>query len=262
MRGTYKILIIFSLGLSSCFGTFSEGELHFRNGEYEEAISEFSKTLFLNVTDIKSLHLRARAYEELEKYADAYDDYKRILSIDPEYGQAHAGIGKLYWKLEDYRQAENHLLKAAKYDGDDFETIFLLGRTMLQNKNFKSADEFLGYAKDKNPKDPRVYFYQGMARSAIGDTFGAAGSFNMSLALDPDNLVTLYNLGIANMATGEFEWALEDFNQLLKKNPNHVDALARRGMCKKALNNPTACQDLMIAANRGSQIAKMNMDDC
>ncbi len=262
MKNIANIFIIITLVLSACIGSFSEGEILFRKGEYEKAISEFSKTLFVNVTDIKSLHLRARAYEELEQFDEAFEDYRRILNINYNYAQAHAGIGKLYWKMEDYKKAENHLLMAAKNDDADFEILFLLGRTMLQNGNYKSADEFLGYAKELNPKDARVYFYQGMARSSIGDTFGAAGSFNMSLNLDPNNLVALYNLGIANMATGAYHWALEDFEELLKKKPDHIDALARRGMCKKVLKNPTACNDLLQAANRGSEVAKMNLEGC
>lgn len=81
--------------LSSCFGSFSEGEKYFRQSEYEKAVSEFSKALFLNVTDIKSLHLRARSYEELEDFQSAMDDYKAILRLEPQYAQAHRGMVKL-----------------------------------------------------------------------------------------------------------------------------------------------------------------------
>ncbi|AFL84775.1 tetratricopeptide repeat protein [Belliella baltica DSM 15883] len=262
MKKITKYLACLALLTSSCFGSFSEGEIHFNNGEYEKAIREFSQTLFINVTDINSLHLRARAYEELERYEEALEDYKRIISIDPRYAQAHAGIGKLYWNQEDYLNAEKHLLIAAKYDENDFEIIYLLGRAMIMNENFKSADEFFSIAKELKPKDARVYFYQGMARSQIGDVLGAAGSFNMCLNYDPSNHAALYNRGLVRMTIGYVAWALEDFEELLKINPNHIEALARRGICKKTLKIPTACQDLIMASNKGSEIARLNLEGC
>lgn len=262
MKKITNYLAFIALLATSCFGSFSEGEIHFRNGEYEKAIKEFSQTLFLNVTDINSLHLRARAYEELERYEEAIEDYEKIISIDIQYAQAHAGIGKIYWKQEDFVNAEKHLLMAAKYDENNFDIIFLLARAMLVNENYKSADDFFTIAKALNPEDSRVYFYQGMARSQIGDVLGAAGSFNMCLIYDPSNHAALYNRGLVRMTIGYNAWALEDFEELLKINPNHVEALARRGICKKSLNIPSACQDLILASNKGSEVARLNMEDC
>jgi tetratricopeptide (TPR) repeat protein len=253
---------IFLILLSSCFGSFSEGERLFRSGAYEEAVSEFSRALFLNVTDIKSLHLRARAHEELESFEDALKDYKAILQLDPTYAQAHAGIGKIYWKLENYRQAENHLLIAAKHDAKDFEIVFLLARTMLMNERYQSAEEFFQIAKELEPKDARVHFYQGMARSQIGDILGAAGSFNSALRYDPDNLTALYNRGLVLMLIGHSSWALEDFNAVLREKPGHVEALAHRGVARLNLKDSRGCSDLQQALARGSIYARVHQDKC
>jgi len=246
----------------SCFGSFSEGERYFHQGDYEKAISEFNRTLFLNVTDIKSLHLRARSFEELEEFDKAVEDYQTIIHYNPTYAQAYAGIGKLYWKQEDYKNAQKYLLLAAKEDGKDYEILFLLGRAMLMNKDYKNADEFLQLAKELNPSDSRVYFYQGMARSQIGDILGAAGSFNMCLKYDPENITTKYNRGLILLLIGNPEWALEDFEDVLKANPNHIEALARRGNAKIDIDDPTGCKDLREAAEKGSLYAQMNLERC
>ena len=200
MRTSLSILLL--IVCVSCFESFSEGEKYFRQADYENALSEFSKTLFINVTDIKSLHLRARSYEELEEFDKAVDDYKTIIHYDPTYAQAYAGIGKLYWKQEDYKNAQKYLLLAAKEDSKDYDILFLLGRAMLMNKDYQNADEFLQLAKELNPKDSRVYFYQGMARSQIGDILGAAGSFNMCLKYDPENITAKYNRGLIRLMIG------------------------------------------------------------
>lgn len=260
MRFIFYLCMLFML--PSCFGSFSEGEMFFHQGKYDKAVSEFSKSLFLNVNDVKSLHLRARSYEELEKYEDALADYKTIIRYEPNYAQAYAGIGKLYWKQEDYRNAEKYLLLAANKDEKDFEIIYLLGRAMLMNRNFKSADEFLQMAKEMKPKDSKVYFYQGMARSQIGDILGAAGSFNMCLNFDPDNLTAKYNRGLIRLLIGYSEWAYEDFNDILKANPNHIEALARRGYAKLEMDDRSGCKDLKEAAVKGSVYAQIHMKYC
>lgn len=260
MRTSLSILLL--IVCVSCFGSFSEGEKYFRQADYENAVSEFSKTLFINVTDIKSLHLRARSYEELEEFDKAVDDYKTIIHYDPTYAQAYAGIGKLYWKQEDYKNAQKYLLLAAKEDSKDYDILFLLGRAMLMNKDYQNADEFLQLAKELNPKDSRVYFYQGMARSQIGDILGAAGSFNMCLKYDPENITAKYNRGLIRLMIGYSEWALEDFEDVLKSNPNHIEALARRGNAKIDINDPTGCKDLREAAEKGSLYAQMNLERC
>lgn len=260
MRNLFPILFLILLG--SCFGTFSEGERLFRSGAYEEAVKEFSKALFLNVTDIKSLHLRARSYEELEAFEDAIEDYKAILRLDPTYAQAHAGIGKIYWKLENYRQAENHLLIAAKHNSKDFEIVFLLARTLLMNERYHSAEEFFQIAKELEPKDARVHFYQGMVRSQIGDILGAAGSFNSALRYDPDNLTAMYNRGLVLMLIGYSSWALEDFDAVLKAKPEHVEALAHRGVARLNLKDSRGCTDLLEALSKGSIYARVHQDKC
>ncbi|EOZ98345.1 TPR repeat protein [Indibacter alkaliphilus LW1] len=248
--------------LSSCLGTYNEGEYYFQQQEYEKAVSMFSNALFINVTDVRALHMRARSYEELEDFALAKKDYEAILKLDPKYAQAHAGIGKLFWKMGDFRNSEIYLLKAAQHDPEDFEIIFLLGRAMIKNRRFKQADEFFQIAKQLEPEDARVYYYQGMARSQIGDLLGAAGSFNMSLKYDPDNLSARYNRGICRMMVGHSSWAVEDFDHVLKIKPDHIEALARRGNAKINANDPSGCQDLQEAANKGSWYAKMWLERC
>ncbi|WP_194774466.1 tetratricopeptide repeat protein [Pararhodonellum marinum] len=248
--------------LSSCFGTFSEGERLFRNQEYQKAISEFSKVLFISSTDLKSLHLRARAHEELEEYDEAIADYKTITKLKPNYAQAYAGIGKIRWKQENYVEAEKFLLIAAMHDSEDYEILFLLGRAMIMNKNYRSADEFLEIAKKIKPKEANLHFYQGIARAHSGDPLGCAASFNTYLKYASDNLTARYNRGWALMRIGYLEWAIEDFDEVLKAKPKHYEAMARRAYCYMEQDQAKACRELQTAAQGGSQFALKHLADC
>jgi tetratricopeptide (TPR) repeat protein len=253
-----KLAIILFL-LSSCSGSFKDGEAYYNSGNYEKAISHFNRALFLNITDVKALHLRARAYEELGDYKNALQDFRTIIKLKPQYAHAHAGIGSIAFKLKDYKTAEKHLLLASYHDHEDFDILFLLGRVMIVNENYKSAEEFLELAKGINPKEPMVYYYQGIARGKLGDPLGTAAAFNMYISRIPNNVHGLYNRGFAYLTVGMREWALEDFEQVLKLNPKHYEAMARRGVCLIRSNPSKGCADLQLAAKNGSDYANENL---
>ncbi|NVK51106.1 MAG: tetratricopeptide repeat protein [Cyclobacteriaceae bacterium] len=255
--GVFLVLI-----LSSCRSELYEAEHLFSEKQFEETVSILNTYLFFHVTDIKALHLRARSYEEMGKIQDALEDYQRIISLNPEYAQAHAGIGKILFNQKQYKEAELRLLRAAKYDPEDFEILFLLGRALLQNQNYSLADEFFQKAKELNNQHAQLYFYQGMTRAHLGDVLGCAASFNQYVQLEPDNLVGRYNRGFALMKVGYLEWALEDFEAVLKKYPDHLEALAKKGICLAQMGKTEGCQYIQQAASQGSDYALNHLDLC
>ncbi|MEP1956573.1 MAG: hypothetical protein ABJJ26_16650, partial [Algoriphagus sp.] len=142
----------------------------------------------------------------------------------------------------------------------------LLGRTMIMTKKFRKAEEFLRLAADLNPDHAKVYFYTGIALAYQGDALGSAALFNSYVNREPDNMVGRYNRGFAlmnvNFLPGALEWALEDFDAVLQQNPNHLEALARKGLCMASLGNMEGCQLIQTAANKGSDYAKSQLEFC
>ncbi|WP_075352311.1 tetratricopeptide repeat protein [Algoriphagus marinus] len=253
---------IFFLSASSCSEGLSTIEKMYEKGNYEEAISELNAYLFFHVTDVKALHIRARSYEELGNIEKARSDFERIIDLDSEYAQAFAGLGKILFEEKKYKEAELYLLRAATLDYEDFDILYLVGRTHLMLEKYESAENFLEMAKDLNPKFAKVYYYQGMARALRGDVLGCAASFNSYVQLEPDHTVGKYNRGFALMKAGYIEWALDDFEAVLKTNPNHIEALAKKGYCMAILGDTEGCQILQLAASKGSEYAKNQAEVC
>jgi tetratricopeptide (TPR) repeat protein len=252
---SFFLLVISLASLSGCLGRFQKGESYFRNEEYEKAISEFNRVLFVSITDLKSLHLRARAFEELEEYEKAIADYEHIIRLEPSYAQAWAGLGKIAWKTGKLDIAEQHLLKAAMHDPNDYDILLMLGRTMIKNQRFKSAEEFLQLAVDMRPEQSTPYFYLGIARGYQGDGLGVVTALNTYLSLETDNISAHYNRGFALMKLGFNEWAVEDFDAVLEKLPTHYEAMARRGICLMEDNPARGMRDIRKAADNGNRLA-------
>ncbi|WP_332913083.1 tetratricopeptide repeat protein [Algoriphagus boritolerans] len=151
MKRTTHILTILSflLFLFSCAANPVEIEALYNSGKYEQTISEINKRLFFHVKDVKFLHMRARSFEELKQYDEAIKDYERIISIDPNYAQAHAGIGKILFDKKHYAQAELYILRASSIDPENFEILYLAGRCELMLEKWDKAERFLKLAEKK-----------------------------------------------------------------------------------------------------------------
>jgi tetratricopeptide (TPR) repeat protein len=247
--------------LFSCGNSPEEIDVLFASENYEKAISAINRRLFFHVTDIKSLHIRARSYEELGEKEKAMKDYEQIIDVDPTYAQAYAGIGKILFEKEFYASAELYLLKAASLDPEDFEIIYMTGRGQLMVKNWERAEIFLKQARDMNEEFAPVYYYIGMARASQGDIYGAAASFNTYLQKEPDNIAARYNRGFALLKIGYLPWALEDFDFVLKNQPNHIEALAKKGICLARMGNSEGCMLIREAANKGSDYALSKLEE-
>ena len=254
------ILICFIL--TGCFGKFKTGEQLYHSGDYAAAIEEFNKVLFVSITDLKSLHLRARSYEELGDLKKAEADYRKILSLEPEYPYAYTGLAKIAWDKGRFKEAENNLLKAAMFAPEDYDVLLFLSRAMIKNERFKNAVKFLDLAIQLKPEEASPHYYKGIAQAYSGDGLGLIVSLNEYIDLEPDNISAYYNRGFGLMTFGHFDYAIEDFDKVLELAPKHYDALARRAVCMMKNNPRQACFDLETAALNGNEYAKHHQGDC
>ncbi|MFC3881553.1 tetratricopeptide repeat protein [Algoriphagus namhaensis] len=255
LRHSLAILLLL-LVLISCRADLIDIEQDFKNGDYAETIDQLGAYLFFHITDVKALHMRARSYEELGQFTEAKADYERIIDLSPEYGLAYAGLGKIAFEAKDYKNAELYFLRAATFEENNFEILYMIGRAQLMNEKYRTAEEFLRMAKDLNPEFGKVHFYIGMTLAFQGDALGAAAAFNSYVRYEPDHLTGRYNRGFALMRAGYLDWALEDFDAVLKASPDHWDAMAKKGHCLQQMGEPEGCTLLTRAATNGSVYAQ------
>jgi tetratricopeptide (TPR) repeat protein len=63
---------------------FARGTAHYSAGEYERAVEGFSRSIDRGAMDGTVLYLRALAYQELGRVADARSDMEKALRLDPD----------------------------------------------------------------------------------------------------------------------------------------------------------------------------------
>lgn len=114
--------------------------------------------------DLVKLYLQGKKYQENANYSEAISAYEAILAKDPDFVEAHNGLGVIYSAQEKFELALQHLQTAVK--------LAPLA-THLHNN--------LGY----------TYFLLGQDEKAIK-------AFEQSLYLDPENERAQFNLSLAH----------------------------------------------------------------
>lgn len=86
-----------------------EGRKLLQTGHYREAVDELSMLLEMDSDNGEALLARAAAYQHLEAFEPAVQDYERVLKKDPDSAKAHYNLGMIYaYKLNDPARALDH----------------------------------------------------------------------------------------------------------------------------------------------------------
>ena len=170
-------------------------ELHLTDREREQQ-DEGPKTDSLEAYD---LVLRARKLLtrfDHKAAAQARDLLQRAIEIDPSYAEAHSLLGFYFF--------------------DEWE---VWGRQ--RDKNLARALELATAAVELDPSDPAPHVLLAMVHQWRREFDKANAAANKALALQPNDAITLSNLGTMLKLAGRYEEALEVHQQAVRLDPFH-----------------------------------------
>ena len=128
----------------------------------------------------------------------AISEYERAVSIDPEFAEAHAQLGKMHahikWYRHDLSQKRMDMSKAA------------IDRAM----NLKPNNAIVRIARG-------TYFYHGFR-----DYGKALADYTLARELAPGNISAIYRIGLIYRRLGDFEKAVLNMEQAISLDPRSV----------------------------------------
>jgi len=66
------------------------------------------------------------AYGETGRWGWAIERFKQVLALDPQFAPAHLGLGRVYFEMKQYPEAETELLETVQIDPGYVDAHFLL----------------------------------------------------------------------------------------------------------------------------------------
>ncbi|MGH9970351.1 MAG: tetratricopeptide repeat protein [Pyrinomonadaceae bacterium] len=227
----------------------------------ERVEAETNAKLVVNSNDTEALNLRAAARVRFGRYAEAFEDLRRAVSLKPDNSEYQANLGYVLWKLGRSDEAVSAERVALKLDEKNFMAHHQLGRFLLRTGEPKQLGEAathlrraleldprqydvrfeliavyralgstaeastqLDFLWDARPSDPRVFYMSALLASDRGDLQAAIKDFKAALHRDPTLLGAWQDLGLAYIKLTLWTEAVETFAELARRDVDAVDA--------------------------------------
>lgn len=121
LRGSFFLLILCALLFSvlSCSEIEKYNNLgiaDFEKSQYDQAIEDFNKAIFIDPNYTDAYNNRGAAYSEKGQYDRAIEDYTKVISIDPNHADAYYSRGFIYYHEGQYDRAIEDVNKAISID--------------------------------------------------------------------------------------------------------------------------------------------------
>ncbi|MGB3849173.1 MAG: tetratricopeptide repeat protein [Tunicatimonas sp.] len=161
-----------------------QGDQLFADGDYEQAISQYTDYIEYNPEDIKSIYNRGRAYEELGQYDKSLADYEKTLEIDPKNFNALMSIGKFHFRNKDYGDAAFYFDKAVKVKERSADAHYLSGRSNHKLGETTKAMEGYNQAINLNGEYGEAYLYRGALKVFLKKKSGGCADIRKAADLE------------------------------------------------------------------------------
>ncbi|XP_029358613.1 mitochondrial import receptor subunit TOM34 [Echeneis naucrates] len=218
---------------------------YLKDGNCAECVRDCNKSLELYPFNVKSLLRRAAAHEALERYRQAYVDYKTALQIDCNIAAAHDGTNRMTKAL-------------TEADGPSWReklplipTVPLSVRKKLTQQKAQAPPPQHNNARQTQKPAPsegevkrgHALKEEGNALVKKGEHQKAIEKYNQSLQFNPSEVTTYTNRALCFLSVKRFSDAIRDCDVALKIDSTNIKALYRRAQAQKELQEVDACVD-------------------
>lgn len=236
------------------------GTLRLENGQSELALEDLDVARRLEPGYAPIFVRSSRAYLALGDLKSAEEDASVAARLSPEVAEGHYLLGEAKLRAGNYQGADLDFLTAGKLDKTLTDAFYKRGICHDSVGDFAGARKYYSAAikKDKNHKEAyvaraKVWVKEGKGKKAVVD-LGSA------LKLDKDDLDLYLRRGFLYIDVLDYQGAIQDFTQVLKKSPSHPLAYYGLGLAKYGEGNVKgACGDWSTALELGEQKALEQM---
>ncbi len=200
---------------------FALGFIYEKRRAYEELEREMRRVIELNPNHAHARDsmgdLLHRAKGDLE---NAHNEFRLALMIDPFLLPSYWGIYEVRAKQGKYLDAEKILLRSLEHHENHDITMMFLSRIYRFSEEYKRSVEVLKKAVMFNPSRIEIHLELGLAYAQlnnINDAYSEANIIaNIAAIPEEENFSYFYLLGWISLAQGNWQTALENFEQALR----------------------------------------------
>jgi adenylate cyclase len=165
---------------------------------------------------------RGLALSLVEKYEEAMTEFERAISLDPTLFEAHYFMARACFAQNKMERAAELFERAAELRPDDYQALSMLrmiyssiGRERdvpdIARKVVERAEREL----TQHPENPRPAYLGAGSLISLGENDRAREWLSRAMAIDPDDVLTQYNIACVLTQLGDHDQAFDLLERLL-----------------------------------------------
>lgn len=208
--------------------------------EYCKVIEQFVETISEKtgaVIDprIKALFKKAKELEQLKKYEEAIELYKKAVEVDPELSIAYLLWGQSLRRLGRYEDAIEKYTLALNVDTEFASAYWGWGACLRELERYDEAIDKFQKTTVIDPKDAAAYGAWGDCLRSKGQYSKAEEQYKKAIEADSQYDDAYRNWGRCLYMQNKYEEAIEKYKLALKIDPNSSGAYWGWGACLREL---------------------------
>ncbi|MBR2068969.1 MAG: tetratricopeptide repeat protein [Candidatus Gastranaerophilales bacterium] len=205
-----------------------------KNNQAPEAIDILKDLIIQRPKETSFIFTLAQAYAACGEFQTGLNLYNKLLDeLPPEQGEIIikyisniicAWAQNLFQKGE-YNQAFDKFFEALKYNEENDEIYYQLGKCNYYIKSIQDAISHFKRAISIKPEESKYYFGLGCAYDEMGSIKNAKSAFHDAINIDPMNIKARIAYAISLTKELEYAQSVEQFLEVLKYIPDNADTL-------------------------------------
>jgi tetratricopeptide (TPR) repeat protein len=196
--------------------------------QYDCAMDQFKSIVSMNPDAVQAHMLLAEALDGMDKTPDAIKELEEAERLSPNEPVLHFELGYLYYKQHDYDHAKAQLDLEIKNNPGYAQSYLYLGDIALRLNDTATAEPLLKKAVDLQNESRLAYFDLGSIYADQNRNQEALVALQRAVALDPTQPDAHYRLGRLYATLGEKDKSAQEFVKTKELHTKEDDSLVQK----------------------------------
>jgi tetratricopeptide (TPR) repeat protein len=200
------------------------GLVEYHRGHLDLAIDDFKRAISYK-NDFAEAHnnLGAIFMNERREYAEAEDQFRNALEIDPGYVSARANLGLTLYYEQNLDEAKDQFMRCLELKPDDCGCRMGMGIIAIAHKDWADCRDHFEKHTQICPSSAEGYYNLGYCYFQLGRCREAYNAFISSLAIKEDYIEARQNLVTAMDCLGRQDAAVQRLMDKIRQNPGDAE---------------------------------------
>jgi tetratricopeptide (TPR) repeat protein len=159
----------------------------FREEKWGDAVKEFSEGIADDQTNPMLFYYRGIAQENNGNTEEAMSDYQKTIELKPDFVLPYSRAGKIYARQKNFEKASEFYQKSVELGDKDITTLYNYGVVLINLGKSPEAKVVFEKLLSLDEDYADAYYHLGIIHIGLGNTPKAKEFFERFLVLDPES---------------------------------------------------------------------------